>query len=52
MKCIWCNSDTTTNKAQISESLKYANAEHIFPEAVGGKRTLDLGKYVKNAIAD
>ena len=44
MKCIWCNSDTTTNKAQISESLKYANAEHIFPDAVGGKRTLDLGK--------
>ncbi len=44
MKCIWCDSETTADKILKSDSLKYANAEHIFPESVGGIRTLEVGK--------
>jgi hypothetical protein len=35
MRCIWCEKETTTNKKLVNENLKYANKEHIFPEAVG-----------------
>lgn len=44
MKCIWCNVETTTNKNLVSNKVKYANKEHIFPEAVGGKKCLETGK--------
>lgn len=44
MKCIWCESETTTDKSLSNEKIKYANKEHIFPEAVGGKKCLSIGK--------
>jgi hypothetical protein len=44
MICIWCDLETTTNKKSVTEKVKYANKEHIFPEAVGGKKCLEVGK--------
>lgn len=44
MKCIWCDLDTTTKKKLVTEKVKYANKEHIFPEAVGGIKCLEVGK--------
>jgi len=44
MKCIWCDLDTTSNKKLVTEKVKYANKEHIFPEAVGGIKCLEVGK--------
>ena len=44
MRCFWCESLTTTNKNEQSDSIKYANKEHVFPEAVGGKMCLPQGK--------
>jgi hypothetical protein len=44
MKCIWCDLDTTSNKKSVTEKVKYANKEHIFPEAVGGIKCLEVGK--------
>lgn len=44
MKCIWCDLDTTSNKKLKTEKVKYANKEHIFPEAVGGIKFLEVGK--------
>ena len=44
MKCLWCNLETTTERKLISEEIKYANKEHIFPEAVGGIKCLEVGK--------
>ena len=43
MRCFWCESLTTTNKNEQSDSIKYANKEHVFPEAVGGKTCLPKG---------
>lgn len=48
MKCIWCDLETTSNKTLISETIKEADKEHIFPECVGGKKTLDVGKVCKS----
>ena len=44
MRCIWCEKETTTNKKLVNENLKYANKEHIFPEAVGWLKCLRVGK--------
>ncbi len=44
MKCLWCNFETTKKKELQTETIKYANLEHIFPECVGGKETLEQGK--------
>lgn len=44
MKCLWCESETTSNKNLATTTVKYANEEHIFPESVGGVRTLEVGK--------
>ena len=44
MKCIWCELETTTDKELVSNKIKYANKEHIFPESVGGKSYLEIGK--------
>jgi hypothetical protein len=44
MKCIWCDCETTTNKANVSDQVKLANKEHIIPECVGGKQCLEIGK--------
>ena len=48
MKCIWCDSETTTDKKSLTDSVKYANKEHIFPEAVGGIKCLEVGKVCKD----
>lgn len=44
MKCLWCESETTSNEKLATSNVKYANREHIFPEAVGGIKTLEVGK--------
>ena len=44
MKCLWCDFETTEKKELVTETTKYANLEHIFPECVGGKKTLERGK--------
>ena len=45
MKCIWCNKETTSDKSRRSKTEPvYANKVHIFPESVGGKKTLEIGK--------
>ena len=44
MKCIWCELETTTDEKLVSNKIKYANKEHIFPESVGGKCYLEIGK--------
>lgn len=46
MKCIWCNKETTsdTTRKGFNTEPVYANKEHIFPEGVGGKKTLEIGK--------
>jgi len=44
MKCLWCGFQTTTDKAIAKEDVRYANKEHIFPESVEGKKTLEKGK--------
>ena len=44
MKCIWCDFETTPDKNKATDILKFANAEHIIPEAVGGVRCLEIGK--------
>jgi hypothetical protein len=46
MKCIWCNKETTSDKTRrgLKTEPVYANKEHIFPEGVGGKKTLEIGK--------
>lgn len=44
MKCIWCELETTTNKKLVSNKIKFANREHIFPESVGGINCLRVGK--------
>ncbi len=43
MRCIWCDHETTTNKSAATDTIRYANKEHIFPEAVGGQRCLSQG---------
>lgn len=43
MKCLWCEIKTTPNKKLATDTLKYANKEHIFPESVGGINTLEIG---------
>ncbi len=43
MHCIWCNHETTADKYSATEKVRYANNEHIFPEAVGGRRCLPKG---------
>lgn len=47
MKCLWCKCETTTIKEDISDHLKLADREHIFPESVEGKACLDVGKVCK-----
>lgn len=46
MNCIWCNKNTTTDSSRkgLADEPVYANKEHIFPESVGGIKTLELGK--------
>ena len=46
MKCIWCNKETTSHKSRrgLKTEPVYANKEHIFPEGVGGKKNLEIGK--------
>ncbi len=44
MKCLWCDFETTKKKELATETIKYANLEHLFPECVGGKKTLEQGK--------
>jgi HNH endonuclease len=44
MKCIWCDLETTTDKKLVSNKIKYANKEHIFPQSVGGVNCLEVGK--------
>jgi hypothetical protein len=44
MKCIWCELETTTDKKLVSNKIKFANREHIFPESVGGINCLEVGK--------
>jgi|TARA_B110000240_G_C13483353_1_gene446297 hypothetical protein len=46
MKCIWCNKETTSDKSRRGLKIEpvYANKEHIFPEGVGGKKNLEIGK--------
>jgi hypothetical protein len=44
MKCIWCERETTTDRKLVSETVVFANKEHIFPECVGGKRTFENGE--------
>ena len=44
MNCLWCGFQTTTDKAMAKEDVRYANKEHIFPESVEGKKTLEKGK--------
>ena len=44
MRCLWCNLETTTEQSVSDEEIKYANKEHIFPEAVGGIKCLEVGK--------
>lgn len=44
MKCIWCDFETTTNTANVTDQVKLANKEHIIPECVGGKQCLEIGK--------
>lgn len=44
MKCLWCGFQTTTDTTSATETVRYANKEHIFPEAVEGKKTLEQGK--------
>ena len=44
MKCIWCELETTTDKKLVSNKIKFANKEHIFPESVGGINCLGVGK--------
>ena len=46
-RCFWCLAETTTDKDSISQDIKLAVKEHIFPESVGGKRTLPLGSVCK-----
>lgn len=48
MRCIWCEKETTTDKNLKSENIKFANKEHIFPESVGGKKILTVGKVCKD----
>jgi hypothetical protein len=44
MKCLWCDLETTCDKESATDTVKFANKEHIFPEAVGGQKTLEIGK--------
>jgi hypothetical protein len=43
MRCIWCSYETTTDKSAATDQVRFANKEHIFPEAVGGQRCLTQG---------
>lgn len=47
-KCLWCDFETTTNKELATDKIRYANKEHIFPESVGGVRTLEIGLVCKD----
>ena len=51
-RCIWCDSETTKDKNLVSAKIKLADKEHIFPEAVGGRATLDLGLVCKDCNGD
>ena len=44
MRCIWCDFETTSDRSKASATLKFANKEHIIPEAVGGLQCLEVGK--------
>lgn len=46
-KCFWCHCETTFNKDEESETIRYANEEHIFPISIGGKRILEVGSVCK-----
>jgi hypothetical protein len=52
MRCIWCGYETTTDKSAATDQVRYANKEHIFPEAVGGKRCLPQGVVCKQCNDD
>lgn len=52
MRCIWCGHETTTDKSAATDKIRYANKEHIFPEAVGGKRCLTQGLVCKSCNDD
>lgn len=52
MRCIWCGHETTTDKSAATDKVRYANKEHIFPEAVGGKRCLPQGLVCKQCNDD
>lgn len=52
MRCIWCGHETTTDKSAATDKIRYANKEHIFPEAVGGKRCLPQGLVCKQCNDD
>ena len=43
--CLWCGQETTGYKSVDTE-------EHIFPEAIGGKRTLYIGAVCKDCQKD
>jgi hypothetical protein len=52
MRCIWCDHETTSDESTATDQVRYANKEHIFPEAVGGKRCLPQGLVCKQCNDD
>jgi hypothetical protein len=52
MRCIWCGHETTSDKSAATDQVRYANKEHIFPEAVRGKRCLPQGLVCKQCNDD
>jgi hypothetical protein len=48
MRCIWCERETTLCESAETDDVRYANLEHIFPVAVGGKRGLKLGEVCRD----
>lgn len=52
MRCIWCDHETTTDESAATDKVRYANKEHIFPEAVGGRRCLAQGLVCKKCNDD
>lgn len=52
MRCIWCDHETTTDESAATDKVRYANKEHIFPDAVGGKRCLTQGLVCKQCNDD
>jgi len=52
MRCIWCDHETTSDKSAATDKIRYANKEHIFPEAVGGRKCLTQGLVCKQCNDD